>query len=97
LPETTTRPSPSTRVRREGRLLPPYAVILHNDDVHDMVEVVQALRRSVPGITAVKATRIMLEAHHNGRAIVIVCPKEAAEFYQERLQTYGLTVTIDPA
>jgi ATP-dependent Clp protease adapter protein ClpS len=26
--------------------------------------------------------------------VVIVCPLEQAEYYQQRLQTYGLTVTI---
>ena len=32
-----------------------------------------------------------------GRAVVIVCPQEQAEFYAERLGTYGLTVTIERA
>jgi ATP-dependent Clp protease adaptor protein ClpS len=36
----------------------------------------------------------MLEAHNSGQAVVIVCPLEQAEYYQQRLQTYGLTVTI---
>ena len=39
---------------------------------------------------------IMLTAHLTGSAIVIVCPKEAAEYYQERLLSYGLTATIEP-
>lgn len=94
MPETTTRPGVAPDVERRQRLLPPYAVILHNDDVHAMVEVVQALRRSIPGMSAMKATRIMLDAHHHGQAVVIVCPLEQAEYYQQRLQTYGLTVTI---
>ena len=93
MPETTTKPD----VKPRQRLLPPYVVILHNDDVHDMLEVVQALRRSVPALTAAKATRIMLEAHNTGQAVVIACPLEEAEFYQQRLQTYGLTVTVRPA
>ena len=97
MPETGTRPGTAPDVERRQRLLPPYAVILHNDDVHDMLEVVQALRRSIPGLGAMKAMRIMLEAHHSGRAVVIVCPLEEAEFYQQRLQTYGLTVTVAPA
>jgi ATP-dependent Clp protease adaptor protein ClpS len=94
LPETTTRPDVDTDVERRQYLLPPYAVVLHNDDVHAMVEVVQALRRSVPGMSAVKAARIMLEAHNSGQAVVIVCPLEQAEYYQQRLQTYKLTVSI---
>ena len=42
------------------------------------------------------AEHIMLTAHLTGSAIVIVCPKEAAEYYQERLLSYGLTATIEP-
>jgi ATP-dependent Clp protease adaptor protein ClpS len=97
LPETITRPDIKQDVERRQHLLPPYAVLLHNDDVHAMIEVVQALRRSVPGLSAIKAARIMLEAHNSGLAVVIVCPLEQAEYYRERLQTYGLTVTIRPA
>jgi ATP-dependent Clp protease adaptor protein ClpS len=97
LPETITEPKTTPDVERRQYLLPPYAVILHNDDVHAMVEVIQALRRSIPGISAMKATRIMLEAHNSGQAVVIVCPLEQAEYYQQRLQTYSLTVTVRPA
>ena len=88
------RPAVAPDVERRQRILPPYAVVLHNDDVHAMVEVVQALRRSIPGMSAMKATRIMLDAHSHGQAVVIICPLEQAEYYQQRLQTYGLTVTI---
>jgi ATP-dependent Clp protease adaptor protein ClpS len=76
---------------------PPYQVILHNDDHHGMDEVIVALIRSVPGMDDRKAILIMLEAHTTGRAVVIVCPQEQAEFYAERLGTYGLTVTIERA
>ncbi|MER3419352.1 MAG: ATP-dependent Clp protease adaptor ClpS [Chloroflexota bacterium] len=79
------------------RLLPPYAVILHNDDVNEMVYVVHALLESVPELSVEQATEIMLEAHHHGRAQVIVCPKERAELYRERLERHGLTATIEPA
>lgn len=97
MPETITRPETTPDVGRKAHILPPYAVILHNDDTHEMLEVVQALRRSVPGISAMKAARIMLEAHNTGQAVVIVCPLEQAEYYQQRLQTYGLTVTLRAA
>jgi len=38
----------------------------------------------------------MLTAHLKGSAIVVVCPKEIAEYYQGRLLNYGLTATIEP-
>jgi ATP-dependent Clp protease adaptor protein ClpS len=76
---------------------PPYRVILHNDDHHSMDEVVLALIKSVPGLNERKAILIMLRAHLHGRATVIVCPREQAEYYAERIGTYGLTVTIERA
>jgi ATP-dependent Clp protease adaptor protein ClpS len=38
----------------------------------------------------------MLTAHLTGSAVVVVCPKEIAEHYQERLLGYGLAATIEP-
>lgn len=92
--ETTTRPG-LDRDTRTG-LLPPYRVILHNDDVNDMIHVVQSLLRSVP-LTAEQATSIMLEAHLHGEAVVITCPLELAELYRERLESCRLTATIERA
>ena len=79
------------------RVLPPYRVVLHNDDVNDMNYVVNALLRSVPALTRERAAEIMLETHNHGQATVIVCPKETAEMYRERLESCGLTATIEPA
>lgn len=79
------------------KVLPPYRVVLHNDDVNTMDHVVKALLRSVPSLTREEAHAIMLAAHHHGRAVVIECPKEAAEHYRTRLESFGLTVTIEPA
>jgi len=80
-------------VRR--RLLPPYKVILDNDDHNWMDHVVQALRKSVPGMGLPRATAIMWEAHTSGKAVVIACPLELAELYQQRLLSFGLTATIE--
>lgn len=78
-------------------MLPPYAVILHNDDVNEMGYVAMVLVKSVPGLTTERAVEIMLTAHFQGRAVVIVCPLELAELYRERLEGHGLTATIEKA
>ena len=88
------RPEELTRMR--AKLLPPYKVILFNDDYNDMEYVVAVLLRLINHLTEPEATRIMLIAHITGSAVVIVCPKESAEYYQERLSGYGLTATIEP-
>jgi ATP-dependent Clp protease adaptor protein ClpS len=80
-------------VRR--RLLPPYKVILHNDDHNPIPHVVKALQKSVPGMSFGRATAIMWEAHTAGKAIVVTCPLELAELYQQRLLSFGLTATIE--
>jgi ATP-dependent Clp protease adaptor protein ClpS len=91
--DTSTEQEQQTR----RRILPPWRVLLHNDDVNDMVHVVRALVRSVASLSIERATEIMLEAHRRGVAQVIVCPKEHAELYRERLEHHGLTSTIEPA
>ena len=76
--------------------LPPYRLLLHNDEVNSMDHVVQALLKSVPELAPEEAVAVMLEAHAQGVALVIVCPLERAELYRDRLQGQGLTATIEP-
>lgn len=62
-----------------------------------MDHVVRSLRRTVPSLTIEDAVHIMFDAHTHGQATVITCSKEEAELYRERLQSFGLTATIEPA
>ena len=78
-------------------ILPPYAVILHNDDYHSMDFVVAALLKIVASLTTEAAIAIMFEAHNTGRAVVVVCPLEQAELYRDRLRSFGLGATIEKA
>ena len=79
-----------------NRLCPPYKVLLHNDDHNDMDYVVKALVKSVPSLSEEEAIQIMITAHEENTAVVIVCPQETAEYYQERILTFGITATIEP-
>jgi ATP-dependent Clp protease adaptor protein ClpS len=83
-------------VRQRAMLFPPYKVILYNDDYNDMDFVVAVLLRTINNLTQAQAEYIMLTAHLTGSAVVVVCPKEIAEYYQEHLLSYGLTATIEP-
>lgn len=76
--------------------LAPFHVILHNDDVNDMQHVVDALVAVTPTRTA-DAHRIMLQAHFQGRAIVLTTHRERAELYRDRLGSKGLVATVEPA
>ena len=83
-------------MRLRAKILPPYRVILQDDDYNEMNYVVFVLLHSINNLSQAEAERIMLTAHLTGSAIAAVCPKEIAEFYQERLLSYGLTATIEP-
>ena len=96
-PETQTRTPAREQEEQKPQILPPHAVILHNDDVNDMAHVVRSLLRSVPSLNLAKATEIMFAAHNQGRARVVVCPLELAELYRDRLQGFKLTATIEKA
>jgi ATP-dependent Clp protease adaptor protein ClpS len=91
--------APTTTVDTDTleRLLPPWCVLLHNDDHNGMDHVVRSLLRCVPSLTVEEAAEIMLMAHLHGEATVISCPKEAAEHYRDGLESCGLTATIEPA
>lgn len=93
-PEAQIKPEELTRLRT--RLLPPYKVVLFDDDYNEMNYVIFALQHAVNNLSLQEAEHIMLTAHLTGSAIVVVCPKETAEYYQERLLSYGLTATIEP-
>ncbi len=93
----TTQTIPERGTREIKGLLPLYMVILHNDPVHPMDYVVQALLKSVPSLTAEDAASIMLKAHNEGRAVVIVCPLEPAELYRDRIRSFSLVCSIEQA
>ena len=75
---------------------PRYRVLLHNDDFNSMEYVVEVLLKTVTSLTTPQAVNIMMEAHTNGIALVIICAQEHAEFYSETLKMHGLTSTIEP-
>lgn len=76
-PETATRP----------KLLPPYHVIIENDDDHSQLFVVIVLRK-VFGYDEAQATDLMHTAERAGEAIVWTGPKEVAELKLDQLRTY---------
>ena len=74
--------------------LNPVALVLHNDDINSMDHVVQTLVSNIPEITVEEALEKMLKAHNFGTVILVKCPLERAELYQQRLITNNLITTI---
>ena len=87
---------PEHQTGREARNEPPYNVILHNS-LAPMSWVVYVPKKSIPGLSVKKATKTMLTAHQEGRAVAKSCHKELAELYEERLKAKRLSATIEPA
>ncbi len=72
----------------------PWNVVMWNDPVNLMEYVVWVLRRLF-GYPEGEATRLMLTAHREGRAVVAACPREQAELAVHRLHHHGLQATLE--
>lgn len=72
-----------TRTRR----LPPFHVILENDDHHSMEFVVTVLRKAL-GYAEPRAVQLTLKAHNEGRAVVWSGPKEVAELKADQIRSF---------
>lgn len=91
-------PGGATAVEVEAappKLLPLYRVLLHNDDVNNMLDVVGWLTELTP-LSRAAAAEVTLEAHMRGVSAVVVVHHELAEFYRDRLRSRLLTVSIEP-
>ncbi len=76
--------------------LPPYRVLLHNDDVNDFIHVIETICDLTP-LPPQRATVVTREAHNTGVALLLVTHKERAELYVDQFKSKSLTVTIEPA
>jgi ATP-dependent Clp protease adaptor protein ClpS len=103
-PTPTLEPEVTTRTR----LLPPYNVILENDDHHSMNFVIEVLQK-VFSFDLTKSFQLMMIAHESGCAVVWTGAKEVAELKAEQMTTFheiresdqkdlgALGVRIEPA
>jgi ATP-dependent Clp protease adaptor protein ClpS len=71
----------------------PWVVIVWNDPINLMSYVTFVLQK-VFGYDKEKATRLMLDVHHKGRAVVSSGARERAEIDVYRLHEHGLWATM---
>ncbi len=88
-PERTEAPAGGTAAERDR----PWEVVVWNDPVTLMSYVVFVLRR-IFGYDEPTATRLMLQVHHQGRAVVASGPRERAEIAVAQLHAHGLQATV---
>jgi len=82
--------------RKPPGMLPPWKVLLHNDDKNDVVFVVDTIVELTP-LNKQDAELRMKEADKTGVALLLTTHKERAELYKDQFESKGLTVTIEPA
>ena len=78
------------------RPLPPWKVLLHNDDHNTFPHVIKSLVQ-LCNLSEQEAILRAVEAHKTGLALVLTTHKEKAELHQEQLTSVGLIATIEPS
>jgi ATP-dependent Clp protease adaptor protein ClpS len=92
----------------KNKILPPYNVILVNDDDHSVDYVVLDICQKLFGMKPEQGVKIAETVHFTGRAILKTCSKELAELKQEQVHSVGpdkriprckgsMTALIEPA
>ena len=69
-------------------------VIVWNDPVNLMTYVAYVFRSHF-GYSRARAEELMLQVHHNGKAIVFTGPREDAEKHTQAMHAWGLLATFE--
>jgi ATP-dependent Clp protease adapter protein ClpS len=77
-------------------MLPPWKVLLHNDDKNEVGFVVTTIVE-LTTLNEQAAKQRTMEAHETGVALLLTTHKYRAELYKDQFESKGLTVTIEPA
>jgi len=72
----------------------PWLVIVWNDPINLMSYVTYVFQKLF-GYSKERATKLMLDVHHKGRAVVSSGPRERAELDVARLHEHGLWATME--
>lgn len=74
--------------------LPPWKVILHDDDVNTAEYIVKKLQE-ITRLTEDIAEQRTLEAHKKGLALLLITHMERAELFVEMFASCGIDVTTE--
>ena len=86
-----TRPKPSTRPRQDQ--LPPYHVVLLNDNDHSYDYVVEMLQK-IFNHNEQQAYLLAVQVDRTGKAVVCTTHKERAELKCEQIRSYGADIRV---
>ena len=91
--ETLTRPVETPENKIQEAFERGWAVVVWNDPINLMSYVVYVFQKLF-GYSREKATRLMLDVHQKGKAVVSNGPREKCEFDVSRLHAHGLWATM---
>ena len=86
----------SPKTKPTLRTLPPWKVILHNDDVNTAEFVTEKVQEIVH-LPEHEAVTKVLKAHEEGRALLTSTHKEKAELFVEQFTSYKIEATMEKA
>lgn len=86
----------STRCKKSPAPLPPWKVLLHNDNENKMGYIVETIVLLTP-LNEQNATVKMHKAHDDGCALLLSTHRERAELYRDQFRSRLITVTIEPS
>ena len=72
----------------------PWHVILYNDKVHSFDEVVFQVQKAA-GISLERASKITLQAHLNGRAVVFIGDQDRSKKIASILESIALRTSVE--
>ncbi len=84
----TTMTQPKSRTATQSRQLPPYNVIILNDEEHTFEYVIELLTKLFAHPLSAAET-LTWKIHTSGRAIVYTTHKEKAELKRDQVLSYG--------
>lgn len=97
LPATTHLQRTEDQIHDALLTLPRYRILLHQNRAHDAGYVERALCVSIPVLLGARARQVSRDAQRRGRVEVIVCPREPAEYYYQRLREWRLACSMELA
>jgi ATP-dependent Clp protease adaptor protein ClpS len=92
----TKQASKPAETRKKPKPLPPFKVLLHNDDVNSFDHVIASILK-LTTLTPPEAILRTLEAHETGVALLLMTHRERAELYVDQFASLKLNATAEPA
>lgn len=82
--------------KKKPKRLPPFKVLLHNDDVNSIDHVIMSILK-LTALQTQDAVLRTLEAHESGVALLLTTHRERAELYVDQFATMSITTSMEPA